>query len=179
MNLQGKTKNQTPESKAKRVATNKKTFDAGLRKLPTLTDEIKKQRAEKSKKTNLERYGVINGGQSKAARQKVSNARVKNGATPREQRSLRRLYYDAVWRFTEESWKQHFDKINPKKLNRSKNALDHIYSIQQGFRDNIPPYIIGHWTNLQIITLVENSKKGMKCHKTKEKLFNEFFNLIG
>ena len=48
----------------------------------------------------------------------------------------------------------------------------------QGFRDGIPPYILGHWTNLRIITLVENSKKGMKCDKTKEELFNDFYKEI-
>lgn len=178
MNLRGKTKNQTPESKAKRVSSNKKTYDAGLRKLPTLTSEIKRLRIEKSKKTNLERYGVSNGSQSQAARQKLSDIQIRNGATPRHLRSLRRLYYDAVWRFTEQNWKEHFDQINPHRLDRSQNALDHIYSIQQGFRDNIPPYIIGHWTNLRVIPMVENSLKGMRCDKSQEKLFEDFFQTV-
>lgn len=133
---------------------------------------------EKSKQTCIERYGVSNGGQTKESREKVSNARIKNGATPKHLRSLRRLYYDAVWKFTEESWKQDFDKINPTRILRSKNALDHIYSIQQGFRDNIPPYIIGHWTNLRVISLSENSIKGMRCDKTQNQLFDDFFSCV-
>jgi hypothetical protein len=72
----------------------------------------------------------------------------------------------------------YFDKINPQRLDRSSNALDHIYSIQQGFKDSIPPYIIGHWTNLRIISLVENSIKGMRCDKTPAELFEDFFNNI-
>jgi hypothetical protein len=129
---------------------------------------------EKSKQTCLERYGVSNGGKTPNARKKVSGKRISNGATPMHLRSLRRLYYDAVWQATEESWKSQFDKINPNRLNRSKNALDHIYSIQQGFRDNIPPYVIGHWSNLRVISLSENSQKGMRCDKTKEQLFEDF-----
>lgn len=163
------------EINQKRAESNRKTFAAGLRKKPTLTDDVKRLRVEKAKETNLKRYGVANGSQSQAAREKVSDARIRNGATPRHLRSLRRLYYDTVWRFSEQSWKGHFDQINPNRIDRSKNALDHIYSIQQGFRDNIPPYIIGHWTNLRVITLSENSLKGMRCDKTKDQLFDDFF----
>lgn len=133
------------------------------------------QQKQRNIQTCLEKYGVPNGGQTQQARQKVSDARVKNGATPKTLRSLRRLYYDAVWVFTEQSWRDHFEQINPDRINRSHNALDHIYSIQQGFRDNIPPYIIGHWTNLRIISLSENSRKGMRCGKTKDQLFEDFF----
>jgi hypothetical protein len=129
---------------------------------------------EKNIQTCLARYGVSNGGQSKSARAKISDARIRNGATPWYLRTLRRLYYDSVWRFTEISWKNHSDLINPANIRRSLNALDHIYSIQQGFRDNIPPYVIGHWTNLRIMTLSENSRKGMRCDKTPDQLFQDF-----
>jgi hypothetical protein len=130
---------------------------------------------EKAKQTFIEKYGVDNPSKLLEVQKKISDKRIENGATPKHLRSLRRLYYDAVWKVTEQSWKDHFDKINPQRLNRSKNALDHVYSIQQGFRDNIPPYIIGHWTNLTVISLSENSIKGMACSKTQEKLFEDFF----
>lgn len=166
----------TPENNEKRRQGNLKAVANGrkYRLKETYTETLK----EKSKQTCLERYGVENGSQTKESREKISNARIKNGATPKHLRSLRRLYYDAVWKVTEEHWKLHFDKINPQRLNRSNNALDHIYSIQQGFKDNIPPYIIGHWTNLRVIALVENSIKGMRCDKTQGELFNNFFKNI-
>jgi len=162
----------TPESNKQRQDGNNKAVQRGrkYRDNTTYTDADR----EKSKQTCLEKYGVENGSQTKEARDKVSDARIRNGATPKHLRSLRRLYYDAVWRFTEKSWRNHFDKINPARLRRSDNALDHIYSIQQGFRDSIPPYIIGHWTNLRVIGLVDNSIKGMRCDKTKEELFEDF-----
>jgi len=132
----------------------------------------------KSKITWMKKYGVDNPAKSLSVRNKISKLKIEKGATPKHLRSLRKLYYDSVWYFTEQSWKNHFDKINPLRIDRSKNALDHIFSIQQGFIDNIPPYIIGHWTNLRIITLSENSKKGMKCFKTQDDLFTDFFNNI-
>lgn len=163
----------TPENNEKRRQGNLEAVNRGrkYRSKETYT-ELQKQRTIK---TCLERYRVQNGSQSTESRNKVSEARIKNGATPKHLRSLRRMYYDVVWKFTEESWKKHFDQINPMRMPRSENALDHIYSIQQGFRDNIPPYIIGHWTNLRILPMVENSIKGMRCDKSQNKLFEDFF----
>jgi len=141
-------------------------------RIPKITRE---EITKKIKQTCLEKYGVENPAQTKESRQKIFEAHLKRGATPKHLQSARKLYYDAVWQFTEQSWHKHFNKINPNRINRSKNALDHIYSIQQGFRNNIPPYVIGHWTNLRIISLSENSKKGMRCDKTKKQLLKDFF----
>lgn len=179
LNKTGRTKNQTAAAKKKRVESNQKIINAGLRKAPYLTEETKKIRAEKSKQTCLAKYGVENGSQSILGRRKNSDAQIKNGATPKHLRSLRRLYYDRVIYFTRVSWKEDFDKINPTRLNRSEVDLDHIYSIQQGFRDNIPPYIIGHWTNLRMLGKTENYSKGKRCDKSQEHLFNDFFSMIG
>ena len=132
--------------------------------------EIKK----KTIKTWIKNYGVDNPSKDKTIQEKIYQRAVKRGCTPREERSLRRLYYDAVWKITEASWRDHFDSINPTRLNRTHNALDHIYSIQQGFRNGIPPYIIGHYTNLRVISLSENGIKGMRCDKTKQELFEDF-----
>jgi hypothetical protein len=162
----------TPENNEKRKQGNLKAVVRGrkYRSKETYTEFQK----EKSKQTCIGRYGVKNGSQTKESREKISDSRIRNGATPKHLRSLRRIYYDAVWKITEESWRDHFDAINPERQNRTYNALDHIYSIQQGFRDSIPPYIIGHWTNLRVISLSENGIKGMRCDKTKEELFEDF-----
>jgi hypothetical protein len=165
-----------PEINEKRRQGNLKAVVQG-RKYRTKETYTESQK-EKNKTTCLEKYGVKNGSQTKESRKKISDTRIKNGATPKHLRSLRRLYYDTVWRFTEESWKQEFDKINPTGIRRSENALDHVYSIQQGFRDTIPPYIIGHWTNLRILPMVENSIKGMRCDKTQNQLFDDFFSCV-
>lgn len=166
----------TPELNEKRRQGNLKAVANGrkYRAKETYTESQK----EKNKQTCIKRYGVKNGSQTKDSREKISDARIKNGATPKHLRSLRRIYYDTVWRFTEESWKENYNKINPTRMRRSDNALDHIYSIQQGFRDSIPPYIIGHWTNLRILPMVENSLKGMRCDKTQKELFDNFFSCV-
>lgn len=163
----------SPECNEKRKQSNLRAVVRGrkYRSKDTYTTE----QTLKSKQTSVEKYGVDNFAKTKEHRQKISDIRIANGATPRHLRSYKRLYYDAVWKFTEQSWQTHFDEINPTRLRRSLNALDHIYSIQQGFRDSIPPYIIGHWTNLRVIPMVENSLKGMRCDKTSTELFDDFF----
>jgi hypothetical protein len=165
-----------PEINEKRANSNRgKRVALGTKKPPVMTDEAKQQREKTKKETFLKKYGVDNPSKAKEVKEKIYQKAVARGCTPREERSARRIYYDAVWRFTEESWQNHFDLINPARLNRSYNALDHIYSIQQGFRDHIPPYIIGHWTNLRVISLSENGIKGMRCDKTQEQLFDDYF----
>lgn len=147
---------------------------------------------EKTKQTCLSKYGVTNGSKTVSAkekiskkfkgisrspefRQSVSNAAIKHGATPKHLRTARDLYYQAVGYWTKLSWQEQFDDINPDRLDRSKFDLDHIYSKQQGFRDNIPPYIIGHFTNLRMLDKRTNYSKGMRCDKTQAQLFDDFF----
>lgn len=151
-----------------------KGFSEGKHKPMSDRKHDYKQINAKAKQTLLRKYGVSNPVQMLEVRKKISNRNIERGCTPKHLRSLRKIYYDAVWYYTEQSWRKEFNKINPERLNRSNNALDHIYSIQQGFRENIPAYIIGHWTNLRVISLSENSVKGMKCGKTQDQLFEDF-----
>ena len=183
LNKSGKLNNRSEETNKKRSDSNRKTAEDGLRKPSTISEETIRLRTEKAKETCLKKYGVDNIRKLPAIIKKIQKKKydwhIANGGTPREQRPLKDLYYDAVNRFTKESWVNYFDKINPQRLNRSEFPLDHIYSIHQGFMNNIPPYIIGHWTNLRIITLIENSSKGKRCSKSQEALFKDFFANIG
>lgn len=163
---------------AKSISANKKFskgFANGKHKPILSRNRNQKEYAQKAKQTWLKKYGVDNPSKASSVRKKISDAQIRNGATPRNQRKLRDLYYAQVKYYTEQSWKLHFDKINPKRLNRSQIDLDHIYSQQQGFRNSIPPYIIGHWTNLQMLSKQLNYSKGMRCDKTQEQLFDDCF----
>ena len=56
---------------------------------------------------------------------------------------------------------------------RSKDGyhLDHKYSIAEGFKNKVPPKIIGNISNLEFLLYTENIKKGTKCSITLEKLY--------
>ena len=49
--------------------------------------------------------------------------------------------------------------------------LDHKYSITEGFRNGVPPKIIGSIHNLEFIHHLENVSKGTKCSITLEELY--------
>jgi hypothetical protein len=62
--------------------------------------------------------------------------------------------------------------------NKEENNLkgvsrDHIYSISEGFKNNINPNIIKHPANCRLIRHNENQSKGFKCNITIEELIQK------
>jgi len=82
-------------------------------------------------------------------------------------------YKRKVQKLTEQNYKINLDQINPNRLLRKRNEyqLDHIVSINYGFRNNIPVEIIAHTANLQMLTEYENISKGLKCDITIDELY--------
>lgn len=50
--------------------------------------------------------------------------------------------------------------------------LDHKFSIAEGFKQNIDPYIIGHLMNLEMLPHLDNISKHAKCSITLEELIS-------
>ena len=50
--------------------------------------------------------------------------------------------------------------------------LDHKYSITEGFRNNVPPKVIGNINNLEFIHYIDNCSKGTKCSISLEELYH-------
>lgn len=59
--------------------------------------------------------------------------------------------------------------------NQGKYHLDHKLSIIEGFKQNIPPYIIGNINNLEMILGRNNLSKGRKCSINLDDLVNMIF----
>lgn len=165
------------EINQKRSVGNKQAVERGrkYRDKSTYTEKS----LDKAKATCIAKYGVDNYRKSVEMRQLVAKLTYErylaNGGIPREQRAAREQYYDAVAYHTNESWVKHFDKINPSRIERGpENHLDHIYSRAEGYKNGIDPQIIGHWTNLRIISLKQNSSKRDRCDKTLEQLMEDY-----
>jgi hypothetical protein len=132
-----------------------------------------------ARKTWMTKYGVDNPSKCPAIQQKLSKSALDRYSGT--DRTLTEEYYNAVRLITNKNWYEHFHKLNgegPNKRSRDFH-LDHIYSIAEGFKSNIPPEIIGHWTNLRLIPKIENSSKGGKCHKTREQLYEDYHKTCG
>jgi hypothetical protein len=150
-------------------------FDNGKHKPWSERNRDYNSSLEAAKKTWMEKYGVDNPSKCPEIQQKLSCAATKRYADV--DRTASEKYYMAVRLETNKSWCEYFHLINGTGPNRRSDEihLDHIYSISEGFKNNIPPEIIGHWTNLQLISRYDNSSKGGKCHKTKEKLYEDYY----
>jgi hypothetical protein len=88
-----------------------------------------------------------------------------------------KVYLAKVRSVTDASWKFKREYIHPlnKTRSRTDHHLDHQYSIYDGFQNSIPPYIIGHWTNLWLLPMSENTSKNKKSMFDAEILFKNYF----
>ncbi len=83
-------------------------------------------------------------------------------------------YSSLVHRETYKTLKKYFFKINNLNLrgNKYNYELDHIYSIYDGFLNNIPPNKIAHHKNLQVIPKQLNRSKSIHSTITLETLLS-------
>lgn len=126
--------------------------------------ETKKKLSEKANKRDLRCY-------DKATETKIS----KGIAIAKDLKSEWEVYKEQVNNYTYKSWKYHQDKINPFKLKRGKEyELDHKFSITEGFKQNIKPEIIGHYSNLELIPKFKNRSKRINCSITVEDLIKGY-----
>lgn len=125
------------------------------------TDSAKKLQTEKARKRNPESY------------KQSSKTKIKLGlATPKELKTQWELYQEQVTNYTNLSWKYYHDLINPKNLTRGDlYELDHKFSKTEGFNQGIPPEVIGHYMNLELLPKKANRTKRTKCSITLDELY--------
>jgi hypothetical protein len=73
----------------------------------------------------------------------------------------------------------HFTRMQPieQLVNHEKRGeyhLDHKFSVAEGYRQNIPPEVIGNIVNLEFIPSIENVRKQSSCSIDKEVLLLEY-----
>jgi len=61
--------------------------------------------------------------------------------------------------------------VNHNNRARSAYHLDHKYSIAEGFKNKVPPEIIGSINNLEFLLHTDNIKKGTRCSIKLEELY--------
>jgi hypothetical protein len=155
--------------KEKRIQTCLKKFGV---EYPLTLDYIK----DKLKNTCLKNYGVENPSQSKEIQKKIRKTRVELGYwIALKDLSLYEKYRRLVLKITEKSARQKFsiEELNKRTLCGVKDGcqIDHRFSVTEGFRQNIPPEIIGSKSNIELIPWLENTQKHSKCSISKEELY--------
>jgi hypothetical protein len=87
------------------------------------------------------------------------------------------VYYNMIVRYlTEINYKKYKHIINPLNLKRSRYEynLDHIFSVAEGFVQNISPEIIASVINLQMLSSFENCSKNSESWMSKEELLEKW-----
>ena len=92
---------------------------------------------------------------------------------PIEVKNLK-TYQDEVWRLTNIVIKKYKIKNIELRGRKFKKSLDHMFSIYEGWKNNIDPKIIANINNLEIINERENTVKKTKCSITHEDLLNNY-----
>lgn len=136
----------------------------------TQTDFYKKKRKE----TLNERYGS----ETYNNPDKTKKTRIENNTQINDEIINDFLdYKKVIVNRTTTIYRNNIDIINPKKLKRGKKEyhIDHLFSIKQGFLENLPIEIISHPCNLHMIFYMDNLKKQDNCWITKEELL---YNII-
>jgi len=88
-----------------------------------------------------------------------------------------KYYKEFIMSESNRNFGKYYYKINKNSLIRSKYEyhLDHIYSIMEGFRNNIPPEVLYNPNNLQMMWWKDNIIKQAKSGCTKIKLYLGYY----
>jgi len=73
-------------------------------------------------------------------------------------------YKNEVWRVTNQQPLHLLENFNKRAKSGTEDGyqIDHIYSVLKGFKNQVPPNIIGNIENLQMLPWLHNVKKGWK-----------------
>ncbi len=84
------------------------------------------------------------------------------------------LYKKAIHNLSNRVYRKYKQYINPNNLKRNRYFyhLDHIYSVIDGFENNIPIEIVSNPNNLRLIPAKENHIKFSKSYITKMMLYH-------
>ena len=132
---------------------------------------------DKLKEIFVKNYGVDNPSKSKIVTAKIRKSRISSGDwIADEDRTDLEKYRLLVKKISAKSYHDHYYKINPDNISRSryKYHLDHIFSVEEGFKQGVCAEVIGHWTNLRMLWHLDNSIKNTKCHKTLKQLHEDY-----
>jgi len=84
------------------------------------------------------------------------------------------IYKEAAYNLTNRIYKKYKSYINPNNYKRGKysNHLDHIYSVIDGFNNNVSIEVISNPNNLRLISAKENNSKNGNSYISKMMLYH-------
>ena len=141
-----------------------------------ITHHTQVQEVQEAKfKTCLTRYGIRGTVGSHNIKQYRETLYSNGNAVRYEDKEDFEHYVDKVLIYTAKNYHKYFYYINPTNLKRSKfdYHLDHILSKAEGFKNNIPIWIICHPCNLRMLWYSDNISKNLNSDISLEELLDK------
>lgn len=157
-----------------------KLIDGMLSKYGVKNASNSEEIRNRKKQTFITRYGVENPFQLNIEERinKMKNTKLQRGLTiPDELQRPFITYKKKVWKFTNDSIVYYDAYWLLENRSLKGNHIDHIYSIYDGFVNNIDPKLIGSIINLQTLSSTQNRAKGTSSWISKEDLFEKYLSL--
>lgn len=136
---------------------------------------------QKKKETCLKNYGVEHYSQSTNGKIIWSNKRTTYWNDVYENKNFtsdkltRKQYKNRAMQYADTQYKRYQHIIDPDCLRSRTYHLEHIFSLTDGFLNDVPINIISDISNLRMLPSNENYKKHSSSHKTLEELYEDYY----
>ena len=133
----------------------------------------------KKKKTALERYGVDNVSKATTVKQLIGKKAIERWNNIYKDKNFttdgltRKQYSNRCHQYAETQYYRHQSIIDPENKRGRHWHVDHIYSVTDGFLNDVPVNVISDISNLRLISDKDNYKKHKRSDKTLEQLYED------
>lgn len=135
-----------------------------------------KSKVLKTKKSIKKRFGVDSWwATEEGKKQNIEHNKKIKERFPLEINGRSRKQYTAAARHqTNLTYQQYKHILDPNGLRSRDYVLDHIYSVFDGFMNQVPLNVLCHYTNLKLIHKTDNSSKNCRSDKTLKQLHEDY-----
>jgi hypothetical protein len=140
------------------------------------TATVKQKRKQKA----MDKYGVDNVSKADCVRADLSEQRteywnqVYSGKIHTNEGLTRIQYSHRCQQYASTQYQRYKNLLDPEGKRGKHWHLDHIYSVTDGFLNDVPVNVISDVSNLRLISDTENYKKHKKSEKTLAELYEGF-----
>ena len=135
---------------------------------------------DKKKQNSIDKYGVDNVSKIDEIKQQLSQKRKEfwsrfyknkeftiNGLTKQQYRRRCQQYLNT-------QYNQYKHSLDPENKRGKDWHIDHVYSVSDGFLNDVPIHVISDISNLRLISAIENYRKFKTSGKTIEQLYDDY-----
>lgn len=132
------------------------------------------------KETMQTRYGVSNAFQTESTRKVLSEKKLAYWQDHYSNKDFTKFgltttqYRHRANQYAETQYKRFKERIDPDNLRSKDYHLDHVFSVADGFINDVPIDVISDVSNLRIINASENLSKSKTSGKTIEQLYEDY-----